>query len=59
MTIYVVETIGDYLVQLGFSPDRNIAQKVADKYNKKITNREYWVTEYQVSEHGFKDFDDY
>lgn len=53
MTIYVVETYSDYLVQIGFSLSEKKAQKIAKECSKD-TNRDYFVTQYTV-----KNNDDY
>lgn len=61
MKIYVVETIEDHLVQIGFSLSKEIAQKEANRLNKKrpyISHDDYFVTEYMVSNNSdFCDFD--
>ena len=48
MTIWVVETYSDYLVQIGFSLSERKARKIA-KERSKDTNRDYFVTRYTVN----------
>lgn len=59
MTIYVVETIYDYLVQVGFSLSKETAQKMADRYTKKSRNgHKFFVTAYTINnEKSYKEFD--
>lgn len=56
MKIYVVETICDYLIQIGFSPSKEVAQKEADELNK--SGGDYFVTEYQAANNGFCEFEE-
>lgn len=57
MTIYVVETYSDYLVQIGFTLSKKTAQKIA-KERSKDTNRDYFVTKYTVNNNeDFCEFD--
>lgn len=56
MKIYVVETICDYLIQIGFSPSKEVAQKEADELNK--FGGDYFVTEYQAANNGFCEFEE-
>lgn len=58
--IYVVETIGNELIQCGFSMNKNVARQEAKELNKRWGNgREiYWVTEYTLnSPNSYCDFD--
>ena len=61
MKIYVVETVTDYLIQIGFSLSKEVAQKKANKLNKKkpyAWHSDYFVTEYKVSnDSDFCEFD--
>lgn len=60
MKIYVVETVTDYLVQIGFSLSKEAAKKEADKRNKKkvLWDEDYFVTEYSISNNSdFCEFD--
>lgn len=63
MKIYVVETVADYLIQIGFSLSKEVAQKEAAKRNKKkpyAWHDDYFVTEYTVSNNSdFCEFDSY
>lgn len=52
MTVYVVETIKDTLIQIGMTTNRAIAEKVARECGK-----EYFITEYHISENKFTEFD--
>lgn len=58
MTLYVVETICDNLVQIGCSLNREQAEKRAEKLNKKSNSKDkYWVSVYHISEKKFTEFD--
>lgn len=60
MKIYVIETVYDYLVQIGFALSREKAQKIADTFNKKEKDsNKFFVTEYEVNKNGFCEFNDY
>lgn len=48
MTIYVVETIGDELYQMGFSLDKNRAKFEARHWKKINPRQDYFVTEYKL-----------
>jgi len=48
MTIWVVETYGDYLVQAGFSLSKKTAQKWAKQLTKD-TEQDFFVTKYTVN----------
>lgn len=65
MKVYVVETSGDYLFQLGCSLNKEIAEKEATSLNEKAKAgvrpgywyRTYWVTEYEVDDKHYTDFE--
>lgn len=60
MKIYVVETVLDYPIQIGFSLSKETAKKEADKRNKQRSSRceDYFVTAYSVSNNSdFCEFD--
>lgn len=60
MKIYVVETISDYLVQVGFSPSKEKAQEMADERNKTKPSwhSDYFVTKYETKKNNdFCEFD--
>lgn len=58
MTLYVVETILDYLVQVGCSLNKEQAEQMAEKLNKKANvKNKYWVSEYCISTKKFTEFD--
>lgn len=62
MKIYVVEVSGDYTYQCGFSLCKSIAEKQAEKLNKRAEKvggyyKNYWVTEYEIKDNQYVDFD--
>ena len=57
MKIYVVETIADYCVQVGFSTDRKIAEKKAKELNKTCKYPEFFVTEYTLNNKNWCEFE--
>lgn len=58
MTLYVVETIRDYLVQVGCSLSEEQAEKMTEHLNKQAHSKnKYWVSEYHISEKKFTEFD--
>lgn len=48
MKIYVVETIGEYVVQCGWTLDKNRAEFECRELNKIWGNGVYWVKEYTL-----------
>lgn len=48
MTIYVVETLADETLQVGFSLDKNRANFEARELKRKNPRYDYWVTEYKI-----------
>lgn len=57
MKIYVVEVILDYCVQCGFSLSRKKAQQEADELNREDKYHRYFVTEYEVNNSDYCEFD--
>lgn len=49
MTIYVVETWSDYLVQIGFSLSEKKAQKIAKQRTDQSKFNKYFVTKYTIN----------
>ena len=56
MKIYVVETVMDYCVQVGFSTDKKVAEKEANKLNKTSKYYDYFVTEYTLDKNNWCEF---
>lgn len=56
MKIYVVETIHDYVIQIGFSASKQIAEEQRKEYEKD-TNHQAWVTEYTLGKNNWTEFD--
>lgn len=57
MKIYVVETLGDYTEQCGFSSSKVIAEKKAKELNEKNPRYHYWVKAYTEGKNGYVEFD--
>ena len=60
MKIYVVETIGDYCYQLGYSTSKAVAEKKAKEYHEASKSRctkEYFVTEYTLGKDNWCKFE--
>ena len=57
MRIYVVETMWVYTEQLGFSTSKEIAEKKARKYSKRL-KKSCWVKEYDSGEKNWIEFGD-
>lgn len=57
MKVYMIETIGDYLCQLGCSLNKEIAEKEAARLDKRDWYHHYWVTEYEVDDKHYTDFE--
>ncbi len=62
MKIYVVETIGDDTVQLGFSTSKKVAEKKAEEWKEYFYNhhgykKPVWITEYSEGKNQYCDFD--
>lgn len=56
MKIYAVEFYEDYLVQLGFSTSREVAEQKAKEFFKD-TNQQAFVTIYTSDKEGWIEFD--
>ena len=59
MKIYVVETITDYCVQVGFSTDKKVAEEKAKKLNKTSKYHDFFVTEYTLGKKNWCEFNDW
>lgn len=59
MKIYVVETVADYGVQVGFSTDKKVAEEKAKKLNKTSKYHNFFVTEYTLNKKNWCEFNDY
>lgn len=58
MTIYVIETIKDGVVQHGWTLDRNRAEFECEELNKLWGEDKYWVEEYSIEKPSdFCEFD--
>lgn len=59
MKIYMLETMGDYLYQCGCSLNKQLMKEVAEKKNKESKNHKFWVTEYEIDNKHYTEFEDY
>lgn len=61
MKLYVIEMLGDYTYQLGCSLNKNIAQtklkKIQNKCKTKWEKDKYWISEYDIDEKHYTEFD--
>ena len=55
MKIFVVETLCDYTVQLGYSTSRKVAEEKA-KELQKIFRKKVWVEEYTIGKDNWVEF---
>lgn len=56
MTIYVVEQLYDYTIQIGWSTSQKVAEQMCEEYSKE-SSRPCWVNKYTTNKNNWSEFD--